>query len=609
MDAITAMVREKRMNFLLEDRIKLATVSGIFTTKPAMIEFVDEHIPEIEMITSKSYQVRPNPGNREIIIVEDSVGNFGNAVGLRNPGMEKGYEELYALLARRALRAYLDISLSADSIDDFAKLIKKFEPIADFLELNFSCPHAKEGFGASIGSDARIVAEYMKELRKVTDAILIPKLTPNVDNIGEIALAAVENGADAIAAINTVGPVVYKEPHTGRPLLYNPKGHKGGKSGGWIKEVALEKIAEIRKAVEDDIPIIGMGGITTGYDVRRMREAGANVIGVGSVIARVVPKKRGYVTVSADLSGENTIILERQAQQRETSLALLERAKYISALKRDAEKYTCLADHFFVSKERIAEYKPYKITNIDQRGDNLRVFTLEGKIDYKSSQFVFIWVPDVGEKPFSIAKNDPLTFVVRRREYDEKAKKGLVTNALFKLNKGDRLMIRGVYGAEAPSTEKEKVCIVAGGTGIAVVPGLAKKLKAEGKDVSVYYGITSVDQVVLDDEIRKYAALYPITDNGTPGRAVDVMKGSLDNPKEAAFYNIGPVPLMKKAMKVQEELGASAKDIYASIETNNMCGIGMCSECVCGNRLTCQDGTFFSLEYLKEHKIDIGDFE
>jgi len=576
MGVITDMANSERKKFLLEDRIKFATVSGIWTTKVPMIEFVEDHVPEIELITSKSYQVKPNYGNREPIIVEDGVGNFGNAVGLRNPGMDKGYEELSQMLKRRELRAHLNISLSADSIDDFSKLIKKFETIADFLELNFSCPHAAEGFGSSIGSDAKIVAEYMKELRKVTDAILIPKLTPNVDNIGEIAIAAVENGADAIAAINTEGPVVYTEPHTGKPLLYNPKGHKGGKSGEWIKELALEKVAEIRKAIGDDIPIIGMGGVTTGEDVRKIREAGANVVGVGSASARVPYSLR---------------------------------PEYFAALKKDAEKGTKLADKF-VSKKRLAEYKHYKIRNITQKEDDLRVFELEGSMHYKASQFAFIWVPNVGEKPFSIAHSYPLTFVVRRREYDEKKKKGLVTNALFNLKEGDELMVRGIYGREAPINNKKNVYIIAGGTGIAVVPELARRLRIEeGKNVNVYYGVTSPEQIVLEKELEKYSELFIIADNGKPGRVLEVMKSDLRGIKDTYFYNIGPVPLMKKAMEIQEELGADPKDIYSSIETNNMCGIGMCSECVCGERLTCQEGTFFSLEYLREFGIDIGDFE
>lgn len=567
--------KQQTLEFLLEDRIKFATVSGIFTTKPNLIEWVDKNIPEIELITSKSYQIKPNDGNREPIIVETGVGCFGNAVGLRNPGMEQGHKDLVELKKRHDLRSYLNVSLSANSIDDFITLVKKFEDVADILELNFSCPHAAAGYGSSIGSDARIVHEYVKEIRKVTTALLFPKLTPNVDNIGEIALAAVDAGADGIAAINTVGPEVYTEYHTGKPILYNPKGHKGGESGECIKEIAIEKIREIRKAIGGEYPILGMGGIKIWCDIKRMIDAGASVIGIGSVFARVPMPLRPI---------------------------------YVATLKKDIENITNNA-YVFISKERLAEYKPHKIRKITEKGKDLRVFELEGRIDYKASQFAFLWVPDVGEKPFSIAKGEPLTFIVRKREHNPEKKKGLVTHALFQLKEGDKLMTRGVYGADAPDSEKNNVYVVAGGTGIAVVPKLIEKF--QGKKINVYYGITSEDQIVFEDEIRRYAEYIQVADTGIVGRVLEVMQEDLHgkNMVDSCFYNIGPIHLMKKAMDIEERLGASKSDIFASIETNNMCGIGMCGECECGGKLTCQEGTFFSLDYLTSNGIDITKLE
>lgn len=569
--------REQTLEFLLEDRIKLATVSGIATTKPALLEWFDEYVLAVEFLTSKSYQVRPNRGNREAIIVEDSVGNFGNAVGLRNPGMEQGYRDLVALRKRRDLRCYLNVSLSANSIDDFILLVKRFEDIADILELNFSCPNIVRDSSEIIGCNVDIVKEYVKELRKVTDALLFPKLTPIAENIGEIAVAAMDAEADGLVLSNTFDPMVYREPYTGKSILYNPKGHKGGKSGEWIKEQSLAKVKEVRGAIGGCPPIIGMGGITTGEDIRRMRDAGANVIGLGSVFARVHPK---------------------------------ERPDYAAAVKKDAEKGTKEAA-LFVSDERLAEYKPHKITKITEKEKDLKVFELEGRIGYDASQFAFLWVPEVGEKPFSIARNDPLTFIIRKREHDPKKEEGLVSHALFQLKKGDELMIRSVYGADAPDSQKPDAYIVAGGTGIAVVPKLAEKLHKQGKKVTVYYGITSENQIVLEESINQYARYIPVADEGVKGRVVDVMQQDIkeENSSSACFYNIGPVPLMEKAMNAQKHMGADSKDIFASIETNNMCGIGVCGECECGGKLTCKEGTFFSIDYLNSKGIDIKDFE
>jgi len=569
--------RRETLEFLLEDKVKLATVSGIFTTKVSIIELVDRDFFDIDLITTKSYQVLPNHGNREPIIAEQSVGNFGNAVGLRNPGMEQGHLELSELRKRRNLRCPLIVSLSANSIDDFITLVKRFEDVADMLELNFSCPHASPGYGSSIGAYPKVVREYMEKIRGVTRAILIPKLTPNADDIGKIAVTAIEAGADGISAINTVGPVEYIEPHTQKTILYNPKAHKGGKSGEWIRDIAQEKVREIRDAIGDGIPIIGMGGITTGKDVKRMRDAGANVFGLGSVFARVSMDKR---------------------------------RDFVAFLKKDIEFGTNLAD-LYVSRERLAEYKPHRINKITEKDENLRIFELDGTMDYDASQFAFLWVPDVGEKPFSIARGNPLTFVVRKQEYVP-GEKGLVTHALFGLKEGEEMMVRGAYGADIRDNLSDNAYIIAGGTGIAVVPKLVQRLSKQEKSVTVYHGVTSPQQGMFEEEIERYGKYRLVVDPSPEqkGEVIRVMQRDLERRdlSNSCFYNIGPVHFMDLAIKTQQGIGIDPAHIYASIETNNMCGIGMCGECECGGRLTCQQGTFFSKRYLDEHKINILEF-
>ena len=262
---------------------KLATVSGILTTRPGTIEWIDRMVPEVEIITTKSYQIRANPGYREPILLEKEVGCFANAVGLRNPGMAAGIRELTNLRRKHGLRSLLNVSLSANCIEDFIELARCFAPVADILELNFSCPHAASGYGSSIGSDRRVVSEYIRAIRGATTALLFPKLSPNVANIAEIAKAAVSAGAEGLSAINTVGPELFREPGSGKPILSNPNGGRGGKSGEWIKERAILSVAEIRRTVGPHIPIIGIGGVSSAEDIRRMQRAGANVVGLGSV--------------------------------------------------------------------------------------------------------------------------------------------------------------------------------------------------------------------------------------------------------------------------------------------------------------------------------------
>lgn len=590
------------LKILKNGKIKLATVSGILTTKPNLIEWTDSEIPEIDLITSKSYQVKPNVGNREPIFIETAVGSYANAVGLKNPGMENGYNDLVELQKRRKIRALFNISISANSIEDFIILVKKFEDIADILELNFSCPHAESGYGASIGCDVELVKKYIQNIRKITSALLFPKLTPNVENIGQIAKTAIGAGADGIVAINTVGQEVHTEPHTQKPILYNPNGHKGGKSGEWIKKNAIEKITEIRKTIGPDIPIIGMGGISSGEDIVNLKNAGADVIGIGSVLARVRQSAIPEFFKALKKDAEN--ILSRfsltppnppyQGGNRVAPMII-----GVGGLNTSDK---------FLSKDRLAEYKPYKINKIITKTKDLKIFELDGCIDYKASQYVFIWGGDSGEKPFAVAKNNPLTFLVRKREYNPEKKMGLVTNNLFELKVGDEMMIRGIYGAEAPTSKKNNVCITAGGTSIAIIPKLVEKLKSFGKNIAVYYGTVAEEQIVFREEIEKFARYIPVIDNGIVARVLNILKENLQQENSLnnfCFYNVGPLQFVKTAMDIEKKLGGDVNEIFACVETNNMCGMGVCGECECGGILTCQEGTFFSLNFLESKNIDI----
>lgn len=555
------------LNILKRDIVSFATVSGIVTTKPGVIERIDTEIPEFAVITTKSYQVNPNQGNREPVIVEPKEGSFGNSVGLRNPGMDKGYEDLLSLRLKHSFTAVLNVSVSGNSVEEFITLVKKFEDIADIIELNLSCPHASGGYGMAIGTDPEIVYTYMKRIREITGALIFPKLTPNVQTISEIALATLEGGADGITAINTVGPELYIEPFSGKPILRNKSGNKGGMSGRWVKETALEKISEIRTAVGKDIPIIGMGGIETGEDVRNMRNAGADVVGIGSVFASVHPDNwKGFFSV----------------------------------LKADAENGVDNAS-IFRNRKRKMEYVPHKIIKITDLPGDVRVLELDGKINFDSSEFAFLWLPGVGEKPFSILKGDPLTFIIR--------KKGKFTSAVMNLNENDTIFVRGVYGKDSPDTNQETVFIAAGGTGLAVALSLAEKMFREGKKVDTFYGMSSSGQIVQEGDFLQWGSFTAVPDEGIPGRVIGILKEKLStNMKQGALYTIGPLPFMRKAAETfiscSQRWGGKLEDVFLSIETPTRCGVGLCGECECGGHLTCREGTFFSLAWLNKKNIN-----
>ena len=545
-----------------------ATVSGILTTHPGLIRWVDREVPEIGVITTKSYQIARNEGNPEPVIVEADYGCFGNAVGLRNPGMEKGHADLSGLIHHHPLRAVLNVSLSASSINDFITLTGAFEDVADTLELNFSCPHAAEGFGASIGSDPVLVSAYVAAIRRSTSAPLFVKLTPNVDNIGEIARAAVAAGADGISAINTVGPELYTEPHSGEPVLSNPRGRKGGKSGIWIHGIAETRIREIRQAVGPEVPIIGMGGVFSGEDAYRLRKAGADVIGLGSVFAQVP----------------------------QSSIPA-----FVAQLKQDSETHTSLAS-MYASSRRQGEYLPCTIVEQETVGD-LTLLRTDRTLPADPSQFVFLWIPGVGEKPFSIAGCEPLSFLIRKR--------GKVTRALFELEKGARVMVRGPYGYKISQPAESRVHIIAGGTGTAVMPELYRSLKAAGKEVHVWIaGRNSGELEMLRTRLGKGIPSRAIADQDGECLLLDELSAVLsetrpDEMKEAVFYNIGPLPFMERAAGIERRYGASPSSIFLSVESHTMCGIGLCGECTCGETMVCQEGTFTALSCIETHGIDL----
>jgi len=609
--------KKQAIERLMDGRLKLATVSGVLTTRPGIIAEVDRRMPAVDVITTKSYQLFPNPGNREPVIVETAPGNFGNAVGLRNPGMEQGIRELRELRRRHEFRALLNVSISGSTPEEFEQLAEIFSEVADILELNLSCPHAAPGYGMSIGTDPALVAEYVACVRKITDRPIFPKLTPNVDHIGEIAIAAVHAGADGICAINTVGPELYIEPHSGQPILMNQRGNRGGKSGTWIAETARQKVAEIRTAVGPSVPIIGIGGVSSGADAAALFEAGANVVGIGSVFARVRPENWAFFTDALLEDAGGILGNELQARPR-AGLGFDEDSTLYSSVHGGND--TAAA---FLSSERLMEYKPYTVKRVETGGHGTTVLELDGVLEYKSSQFAFLWLPGIGEKPFSIAHSSPLTFFIKDR--------GHVSGHICRVQPGEIIYVRGVYGRSAPLTAKKRAYILAGGTGIAVAHKLVKELAAQGTATTIYYATSHLENVLVPPGLDETAELHVIPDDGEPARAIyewqreiengrssenetgqpgeraAIFHGDNENETSWALYTIGPPDYMRRAVEIAEANGTDPEDIYLSVETATHCGVGLCGECECGGKLTCQEGTFFTKAFLDAQGIKVSE--
>jgi len=202
-----------------------------------------------------------------------------NAVGVPDAGIEKAREEISKYVSEK--KAPLILNIIGGKKDDFIAIAEHAEELgADVIELNISCPNVEHEFGKPFACCINDAASLTKAVReRVKNTPLTVKLSPNVENIVEIARAVVDAGADAITAINTLGPGLAIDIETRRPMLANGA---GGISGPAIKPLAVKIVSDIYRAT--GIPIIGTGGVTTGRDAIEMMMAGARLVGVGSAV-------------------------------------------------------------------------------------------------------------------------------------------------------------------------------------------------------------------------------------------------------------------------------------------------------------------------------------
>ncbi len=199
-----------------------------------------------------------------------------NSIGLQNPGVKKVIEEEIPKLDK----VYDDLviaNIGGHSFDDYIKTAQAFNNVDKVfaLELNISCPNVKEG-GMQFGVDPIVASKLVKEVKKVSTKPVIVKLSPNVTDIVAMAKAVEEAGADAISLINTLLGMRI-DIRTGKPIIYNKM---GGFSGPAIFPVAIRMVYQVSHAV--NIPVIGIGGISTADDVLEMIQAGASLVEVGA---------------------------------------------------------------------------------------------------------------------------------------------------------------------------------------------------------------------------------------------------------------------------------------------------------------------------------------
>lgn len=264
-------------NFLGVDFINpVVTSSGCFGFGMEYQEYFDVNI--LGGIGLKGLTLEARDGNYGTRIAETPAGML-NCVGLENPGIEHFRDIILPEMKKRGIKSKIIANINGKTIDEYVELAKVVETIdeIDIVELNISCPNVKDG-GMAFGANPEVAGAVTREVRKVLSKPLVVKLSPNVTDIVKIAKIVEENGADGISMINTLLGMVI-DINTKKPVLGNTF---GGFSGSAVKPVAVRMIYQVYKAV--NIPIIGMGGISSVEDAIEFIMAGASMISLGSAL-------------------------------------------------------------------------------------------------------------------------------------------------------------------------------------------------------------------------------------------------------------------------------------------------------------------------------------
>ena len=263
-------------------RIKIGSVdfnnpifvaSGTYGYGTEVSELAD--ITVLGAIVTKSVTRYPREGNPPPRIVETPSGML-NSIGLANIGVEAYIKKMIPLYEE--LKTPIIMNIAGSTEDEYCEILEMMELVSSNIagyEINISCPNVNAG-GMEFGVDCDLTEQLTTRLRKLTDRLLIMKLSPNVTDIAAIGVAAEKGGADALSAINTLVGMSINTTNKKSNIHYG----YGGLSGPAIKPVGLACVHKIYQAV--DIPLIGIGGITSANDVLEYVLAGAAAVEVGT---------------------------------------------------------------------------------------------------------------------------------------------------------------------------------------------------------------------------------------------------------------------------------------------------------------------------------------
>ena len=248
--------------------------SGFLGTSRSLLKRVADN--GAGAVTIKSVSLEPREGHKNPTVVTFEAGML-NAVGYSNPGVEETVKEFSNI---DEVTVPVIASVIGTDANDFVRVVEELaETKFAAIELPLSCPHTP-GFGLLAGQGTpETTKEIVSAVRKTSKLPIFVKLSPNIPEIGNLAKAAEDAGADAITAVNTLGPGMIINIEAQKPVLSYKV---GGVSGDALRPIATRCVYDIYESVK--IPIIGVGGISTGRHAIEMIMAGATAIGIGTAI-------------------------------------------------------------------------------------------------------------------------------------------------------------------------------------------------------------------------------------------------------------------------------------------------------------------------------------
>lgn len=256
----------------VEFKNPVIAASGTFGFGEEYKDFYDVGI--LGGISSKGLTINPKDGNEGIRVYETPSGMM-NSVGLQNPGIDHFIE--HELKKMKKLNTNVIANVGGGCMEDYEEAIIKLNNTdIDMIELNISCPNVKSG-GMAFGIRSEVAYDVVSKIKSITNKPLMVKLSPNAENIVEMAVKCREAGADSLSLINTLKGFAI-DINKRKPVFNNTY---AGLSGPAIKPIALRMVHEVSKAV--DIPVVGLGGISNWQDAIEFMMAGASAIQIGTV--------------------------------------------------------------------------------------------------------------------------------------------------------------------------------------------------------------------------------------------------------------------------------------------------------------------------------------